>query len=121
MKNSELKKYIDSISLQPKSILAIHQNRKSNSKSKNKKSTPRSPLHPNRILRSYNSITNQVQIGPVPFTRGVLNKTLNPKLAKKSLHNTLNGINSSMHDLTNKSAANCMINNLYFIPKTVKS
>lgn len=105
----------------PKSIIGMKETRKNSSKSKTKKMTPRSPLQPNRILRSYNSITNQLQCGPVPFSKGILNKTLNPKMGKKSLHRTLNGINSSMNDITNKSIANCMINNLYFIPKTIKS
>lgn len=111
--NGELKRHIDSIAGQKQGLL---QSRKS-SKPKAKKSTPRSPQAANRILRSYNSI-NQVSLA-VPFSKSTLNKTLNPRLAKKSLQQA--GMNASMNDITNKSIANCMINNLYFIPKTLKT
>lgn len=114
--NIDFKKHIDSLILH-KPAAGPSQSRK-NSKSKTKKSTPRSPMQPNRILRSYNSI-NQVNCISVPFSKTALNKTLNPRAPKKSLQSP--AMNCSMNDITNKSIANCMINNLYFIPKTLKS
>lgn len=106
----------------PKSVMTINQARKNSSKSKTKKTTPRSPPQPNRILRSYNSITNQVQAGaPLTFSKSRVNRTLNSKLGKKSLQTTLNGINSSMNDITNRSVANCLSGKQYFLPLNSKS
>lgn len=123
--NIDLKKSLD-VLLQQKvgeklstgGVNASMQSRK-NSKSKSKKITPRSPLQPNRILRSYNSI-NQVNCISFPFSKSALNKTLNPRLTKKSVVVPA-PVNCSMNDVTNKSIANCMINNVYFIPKTLKA
>lgn len=122
--NSDLKKYLDSYLHAHKPTAANPQPpvRKSTSKSRGKKGsgTPRSPLQGNRILRSYNAIS---QIPPQGHLgKGFLNKTLKPTVGqKKSILQTHQGINCSMNDISNKNIANCMINNLYFIPKTLKA
>lgn len=116
-----MKKYIDAMSFKPKSVLTINQARKNSSKSKAKKTTPRSPQQPNKILRSYNSITNQAQTGQVPFSKSILNRTLNPKMVKKQSNANMSVIHSSMNDVTNKSTTNCLANNGYFMPKSSKS
>ena len=117
--NIDLKKYFDAVLFQQKSNLVIGQVKKSTSKGRTKKGTPRSPLQQNRILRSYNTI-NQLNSATAPFSKGFLNNTLKPSAPRKAILKTQSGINSSMHDVTNKSVANCMINNLYFIPKSLK-
>lgn len=119
--NIDYKKYCDGLFHKQKSSLGLsipHQNTSldkpssfKKSKSRNKKSTPRSPVAPNRILRSYNIISQANQ--NLPFKN--LTKTL-----KSSNSNQRKNINCSMNDITNKSIANCMINNLYFLPKTLK-
>ncbi len=118
--NIDLKKYFDSVFTQQKSELASGNHKKSTSKGKKKKETPRSPLQQNRILRSYNAINQVNCVNPTGFGRTFLNKTLKPVGTKKTILQTHSGINCSMNDITNKSIANCMINNLYFIPKTLK-
>lgn len=103
------------------SLLQPSQPKKSSSKSRGKKATPRSPLQQHRILRSYNGLNSLNSTGPTPFSKGFINKTLNPSGMKRSVLQTQNaGINCSMNDITHKSIANCMINNLYFLPKNPK-
>mgnify|MGYP000278775603 CR=1 FL=1 len=127
--NHSLTKYLDAILLSQKTSLNMFTpgKRSASKNNKPKQDSPHSPA-PNKILRSFHAI-NQLNCNtpgganhggtvPVGFTKSFLNKTLRPQSKRQQ---SQMGSQCSMHDVHNKSIANCMINNLYFIPKTLKT